>query len=173
MCEQVRGEKDCRKVHKSRSLEVGDSGEKRNTQSKRRERRWRAKINQHSEPPKLQSPLKLESGSWQNSWWIGLMSEEWNKTQHMSEPEVLGLCMIVPPMDAMCAAGRSCCAARLFYHTRSFLRTSTIKRLNSKMNFWFCQHLCFYGIYSGSREVILIVKFHTKFLRTSTCCWLN
>lgn len=25
----------------------------------------------------------------------------------MSEPEVLGLCVIVPPMDAMCAAGRS------------------------------------------------------------------
>lgn len=51
----------------------------------------------------------------------------------MSEPEVLGLCVIVPPMDAMCAAGRSCCAALLFYRTRSLLRT--IKRLNSKMNF--------------------------------------
>lgn len=55
-----------------------------------------AKISPYSEPPKLQSPLKLESGSWQNSWWIGLMSEEWNKTQHMSEPEVLGLRLIVP-----------------------------------------------------------------------------
>ena len=31
----------------------------------------------------------------------------------MSEPEVLGLCVIVPPVDAMCAAGRGCCAAPL------------------------------------------------------------
>lgn len=52
----------------------------------------------------------------------------------MSEPEVLGLCVIVPPMDAMCASGRSCCAAAL-YPTRSLLRTRTTKCFGSKMNF--------------------------------------
>lgn len=39
---------------------------------------------------------KLKNGSWQNSWWIGLMSEERNKTQHMSKPAVLGPSMIIP-----------------------------------------------------------------------------
>lgn len=105
-------EKDCREVCSSRKLEVGKGQGKKSNQNFVRSR-WGAKINQYSEPPKLQSPLKPESGSWQNSWWIGLMSEEWNKTQHMSEPEVLGLCVILPPMDAMCASGRSCCAAPL------------------------------------------------------------
>lgn len=39
---------------------------------------------------------KLKNGSWQNSWWIGLMSEERNKPQHMSKPAVLGPSMIIP-----------------------------------------------------------------------------
>lgn len=82
-----------------------------------------AKISPYSEPPKLQSPLKLESGSWQNSWWIGLMSEEWNKTQHMSEPEVLGLRVIVPRwmpcVQLEGAAPELGCAA---FPTRSLLR---------------------------------------------------
>lgn len=108
-------EKDCREAY---CMQVKKPGRRRRARKKISNQnfvrsRWGAKINQYSEPPKLQSPLKPESGSWQNSWWIGLMSEEWNKTQHMSEPEVLGLCVIVPPMDAMCASGRSCCAAPL------------------------------------------------------------
>lgn len=117
--------------------------------------RWGAKINQYSEPPKLQSPLKPESGSWQNSWWIGLMSEEWNKTQHMSEPEVLGLCVIVPRwMPCVHLEG----AAALLHsqpHKVTFKNyCRTIKRFDSKMYFSLC--LLFpplhCGLYPGSRE---------------------
>lgn len=104
--------------------------------------RWGAKINQYSEPPKLQSPLKPESGSWQNSWWIGLMSEEWNKTQHMSEPEVLGLCVIVPRwMPCVHLEG----AAALLHsqpHKVTFKNyCRTIKRFDCKMYF---SSVCFF-----------------------------
>lgn len=118
---KCRGKKDIKQGGKILdSMQLKEPGSMRTAKIKKKiqsnfvRSRWGAKIKQYSEPSKLQSPLKPESGSWQNSWWIGLMSEEWNKTQHMSEPEVLGLCVIVPPMDAMCASGRSCCAAPLF-----------------------------------------------------------
>lgn len=73
----------------------------------------------------------------------------------MSEPEVLGLCVIVPPMDAMCASGEAAallCSQPHKVTFRNYCRT--IKRPDGKMYFSSCLRFpaLHHSLYTGSRE---------------------